>query len=239
MFNFRVPVSLIVLAAVSHIFVGGCNFLGQAETSNTISKHIETKKDKRVFSVVSRPIDAAAAYGVMNTFMRQFSEETKPVRKAQLVNEMNKAINAMSFPVILSENPPDVTIGENLTVEFSGDAVQGAGELKAEVSFSESLLEAADLQSQNYVLRDALYRLNEALLMRPEVFSYPEEDDDGYYFKPSDAYVKLFTEILELVKQLNDDSDTSDSKEPVAKLTGPGVPSEPDAAPVDPSTQGT
>lgn len=86
-------------------------------------------------------------------------------------------------PIVLAEPPPDGTKEFNSSLELS---IKSLEVMKPELT--EKFIKLADLNENNYMLRDALYRLNEALIIQPDLIT-------------TESYVKIYEMILKSYEQ--------------------------------------
>lgn len=116
---------------------------------------------------------------------------------AETIRRINQLGVLAVRPAVLAENPPDAARSTStlLSIAASYPTTGATGQLTA-TSVSQ-VFALAKLESQNYILRDALYRLNEGLLLRPDLL-----DDE--------EYLSIFTKILETVKTINQMEATQD-----------------------------
>ena len=120
------------------------------------------------------------------------------LRISETARKINEFGTHVMRPVVLAENPPDAGSSTTKTL----DAALKFADKVPSGNFSNSnvfqTIKLAQLNSQNYVLRDALYRLNESLVLKPELLD-------------KEKYCLIFSNIMATVRAINAQTNEPDT----------------------------
>lgn len=100
---------------------------------------------------------------------------------------------ATSRPILLAENPPDTAKESEFAVslELTGTQLQSLSP-----TLRDKVIKLANLDKTNHVLRDTLYRLNEAMVINPKVVT-------------RENFVQVYEKVLDTIVTISDATEDS------------------------------